>query len=39
MAKAERDKGDLGTIAKNRSLNMILPDGLAEPLGMELLEL
>ena len=31
--------GDSGAIAKDRDLNIILPNGLADPLGMELLEL
>ena len=39
MAKAERDEGDLDAIAEGGGLNMILPNGLADPLGMELLEL
>ena len=30
---------DPGTIAKGGGLNVILPNGLADPLGMELLEL
>ena len=30
---------DLEAIAKDGSLNVILPNGLADPLGMELLEL
>ena len=30
---------DLGVIAKDESLNVILPNRLADPLGMELLEM
>ena len=32
-------KGGVGAIAKDGSLNVILPNGLANPLGIELLEL
>ena len=39
MAIAEKNKGDSGAMAEDRSLNVILLNMLADPLSLELLKL